>query len=228
MRYIRVWYNRDDVQEAARLLEENGFQVIERDTYVDIVYDEKLHPQKDEKVLYDESGNIGIRDITEFHPDIVLYNISLIKDVRGKYLLNRELYPDLTVIVDGKPLNAHRVVLACASDYFRRILEESDDILYINDEEYYLFDKLLDLIYTGVDIHDEDLFAVLILSSKYGVKGVDYATALFNVDVIPENVEAFAQTISLIHPYKDYTGEVDDKVYEIKTYYPQLASKYDL
>ena len=61
---------------------------------------------------------------------------------------------DVVIAVDGKTINAHRIVLSAGSDYFRRVLTSikllnHTPVLFINDIAYDDMETILEFIYRG-------------------------------------------------------------------------------
>lgn len=76
-----------------------------------------------------------------------------VRRVMSEYLDNRQ-FSDVTFVVEGKKLFAHRILLTVFSDYFRRALasgmrESFEDEMVIENISYDTFYSLLEFLYTG-------------------------------------------------------------------------------
>lgn len=69
----------------------------------------------------------------------------------SKLLLDNDLYTDVTFIIEGKKLKAHRLVLALKSDVFHNMFSsQKDEVTFtINDTTYPAFQELLNYVYTN-------------------------------------------------------------------------------
>ena len=94
-----------------------------------------------------------------------------------KSLRNEQKFADVTLMSnDFYKISAHKVVLASCSDYFRKVLEQSNNsqpllcLDGINKEELI---NVVDYIYHGeVQIHQEDLDRFLGIAKKFHLQGL--------------------------------------------------------
>ena len=69
----------------------------------------------------------------------------------SKFLLDNDLYTDVTFVIEGKRLNAHRIVLALKSDVFHNMFSSQKDetTFTIKDTTFPAFQELLNYVYTN-------------------------------------------------------------------------------
>lgn len=69
----------------------------------------------------------------------------------SKFLLDNDLFTDVTFIVEGKRLKAHRIVLALKSDVFHNMFSSQKDetTFTIKDTTFPAFQELLNYVYTN-------------------------------------------------------------------------------
>lgn len=114
-----------------------------------------------------------------------IVHTSLLSGNIGSLFLQEE-FSDVTLVVENRKFPAHRVILACRSDYFRALLfgglSESQkshgeiELKEINEEGFL---HLLKYIYTGrvnlKELKEEEVLEVLSLSNKYGFEKLQLA-----------------------------------------------------
>jgi hypothetical protein len=66
--------------------------------------------------------------------------------IDSKYCDN-EKFSDIRFIVDGKTIFAHRIALVNSSDEFENFLQNSDDLIHIDDISYMAFKALIEFVY---------------------------------------------------------------------------------
>jgi BTB/POZ domain-containing protein 9 len=103
-------------------------------------------------------------------------HISLLSDnLNGLYL--SETFSDITLVVDGNRLPAHRVLLAARSDYFRALLyggmkESQETDIHIKVSSLQAFKYLLKYLYCGhiqlKSFKEETILEIFGLSHEYG------------------------------------------------------------
>lgn len=118
---------------------------------------------------------------------------------RNAFILNNELYSDVTFVVGGEcsqvpvRIPAHRLILAMASEVFHSMLYghlKEKDVIEVPDVEAGAFVTLLRFIYTDViDINAENVCATHYASRKYIIKHLSKACVEFIKSKIlaPEN-----------------------------------------
>lgn len=123
------------------------------------------------------AGNCSQQEITLAPPSAgeVQHANCLSKHIGALYL--SENYSDITLIVDGCRLPAHKVILAARSDYFRALLygglrESGQDEIELKQTGLAPFKILLRYVYTGQlglqQLRDDLLLDLLGLTHKYG------------------------------------------------------------
>ena len=155
---------------------------------------EQQEQQREKEKEKDKEGNGGeVKTHTE-RMDMWLYHdfpfclfqvahIEHLSDHIGALYLNDE-YSDVTLVVDGNDFNAHRVILAARSEYFRAMLfggmkESKQDRIELKDTKLEAFKHLLKYIYTGHmslgNLSEELILDVLGLAHQYGFDNLQTA-----------------------------------------------------
>lgn len=120
---------------------------------------------------------------------------SLLSNLR-RLLNNPALFPDITFVVEGRPIYAHRALLAARSDHFYAMFtsgmkESREPEIVIPDWSYTAYLAMLEFLYTG-SVYDLKADVALELmgladhSALDGLKALCESTLVHNVDV--ENV----------------------------------------
>lgn len=113
-------------------------------------------------------------------------------------LFTTQEYSDVTLIVEDVRFQAHKVVLAACSEYFRALffggLKEStlqDAEIELKDTNASAFKHLLKYIYTGcmnlVELKEDILFEVLGLAHRYGFVELEEAISFYLEGVLDNN-----------------------------------------
>lgn len=114
-------------------------------------------------------------------------HISLLSDNLSALYLS-ETFSDITLIVDGHRLPAHRVLLAARSDYFRALLyggmkESSETDIEIKVSSLQAFKYLLKYLYCGhiqlKSFKEETILEIFSLSHEYGFVELENAISDF-------------------------------------------------
>mmetsp|Transcript_14260 Transcript_14260/g.29183 ORF Transcript_14260/g.29183 Transcript_14260/m.29183 type:complete len:342 (-) Transcript_14260:1114-2139(-) len=115
----------------------------------------------------------GIRDFERLSMDNCLMCSNM------DTLLNKELFADVVFVVEGKRIFAHRCILFCRSDYFRRMFnidmrEQTQSVIEIKDVSYSVLLLVLEFLYTGkVDFVDgQQALEVLKAADMFQVDGL--------------------------------------------------------
>ena len=93
-------------------------------------------------------------------------------------ILNNREFSDIKIIVSGKTLYAHKVILAAHSPVFLAMLnsdmkENNKNEIQIADIEFDAFQELLSFIYTGkIKNMDKVGHHLLLAADKYAIKGL--------------------------------------------------------
>lgn len=92
----------------------------------------------------------------------------------SKFLLDNDLYTDVTFIIEGKKLKAHRIVLALKCEVFHNMFSSQKDEteFTIRDTTFPAFQELLNYIYTNKcnAVSVDTTIRLLGLAEKYGTK----------------------------------------------------------
>jgi len=140
----------------------------------------------DGKDIYIFSGGSGryFNDIwkynlfsTENKDQFLTQGFSLFRDDMLKLLHQSEeenkAYSDISFIVEGKTLYAHKAILSARSDHFKRLfqtpMKESSGQVEVGETRYDVFRVLLEYLYTGDDrlITPETSVELLCLAEQY-------------------------------------------------------------
>jgi len=134
---------------------------------------------------------------------------------RANYLhyLDEEILTDIIFMVNEVPIKAHKIILAEASEYFRRLFtssfrERNQDIITINDISIRAFIALIRVIY-GEDIwnlHWDLILEVVILIQRYQVTKFNIKELLTKVEIPPEGFIKLIETINSL--YDEITPDV--------------------
>ena len=90
-------------------------------------------------------------------------------------LLETSQNSDVTFIVNGEKIKAHKTILAARSDYFRNMFdadmrENLSNEVEITDADPAVFRALLEHVYAGIDPPVEIALDVLVIADKYGLE----------------------------------------------------------
>ncbi|XP_008283379.1 ankyrin repeat and BTB/POZ domain-containing protein 2-like, partial [Stegastes partitus] len=92
------------------------------------------------------------------------------------HFLNNEEMSDVTFVVEGRPFYAHRVLLMSASDRFRRLLADSDDIIHISHMTYSTFQMMMKSLYCGgtegLSVSHSDAMKLLPVAAFFQLRGL--------------------------------------------------------
>ncbi len=124
---------------------------------------------------------------TNFFPTnfLQIQHIHFLSDHIGALFLKEE-YSDVALLVDGQRFDAHRVILAARSDYFRALLfggmrEMGLREIELKDTPLAAFKYLLRYIYTGQmslgSLKDELVLEILGLAHQYGFQDLEAAVS---------------------------------------------------
>ena len=117
--------------------------------------------------------------------NLQVQHIHFLSDHIGALYLNDE-YSDVTLVVDGQRFDAHKVILAARSEYFRALLfggmrESGLDEIELKDTPLAAFKYLLRYIYTGQmslgSLKDELVLEILGLAHQYGFQDLEAAVS---------------------------------------------------
>eukprot|EP01112_Ceratiomyxa_fruticulosa_P008154 TRINITY_DN2109_c0_g1_i4.p1 TRINITY_DN2109_c0_g1~~TRINITY_DN2109_c0_g1_i4.p1 ORF type:complete len:553 (-),score=112.31 TRINITY_DN2109_c0_g1_i4:287-1945(-) len=171
---------------------------------------------KDGKHMYIFAGGSG-----RYFNDIWKYDLSvegkeefftkgfqLLKDDMLKLLHQSDeenkMYSDISFIVEGKALHAHKAILSARSEHFKRLfqtpMKESSGEVEVGETRYEVFRVLLEYLYTGDDklITPETSVELLSLSEQYllpHLKGLCEEIAIHHID--KENAAFLLRTADL-------------------------------
>ncbi|QHR82677.1 kelch-like protein [Brazilian porcupinepox virus 1] len=101
---------------------------------------------------------------------VSIYSNKLIKSINNFYIDG--MFHDIVIVVEGKKIKAHKVILASSSDYFKSILcndflEKSLYEIKIFGIDYRTFITLIDYIYSGkIDINETNV-EILLIKADY-------------------------------------------------------------
>ncbi len=110
-----------------------------------------------------------------------IQHIHFLSEHIGALFLNDE-YSDVTLLVDGQRFNAHKVILAARSEYFRALLyggmlESAMSEIELKDTPLGAFKFLLRYIYTGqmslASQRDDLVLEILGLAHQYGFQDLE-------------------------------------------------------
>uniref|UniRef100_A0A3F2YWI3 BTB domain-containing protein n=1 Tax=Anopheles epiroticus TaxID=199890 RepID=A0A3F2YWI3_9DIPT len=133
------------------------------------------------------------------HSDQVLVNLG--------ELLSSADYSDVTFVIEEDRIQAHRVILASRSEYFRALLygglEESKQNEVKLTVESNAFKNLLQYIYTGSlelkDMKLDDVLSLLGLAHQYGIVAFEKAISDYLYGILtPENVCIILDEVRLL------------------------------
>lgn len=157
--------------------------------------------------------------VSSRHGDIE--HLSQLSDNLSSLCVNQE-YSDVTLIVEGQRLHAHKVILAARSEYFRALLygglkESSQSEIELTDAPLNAFKILLKYIYSGhmflMTLREDVILDTLGLAHQYGFQELETAIsdilhqilALRNVCAILDTARLYGlnQLIKVCHSYLD-------------------------
>ncbi|XP_072390147.1 BTB/POZ domain-containing protein 9 isoform X1 [Diabrotica undecimpunctata] len=110
-------------------------------------------------------------------------HLSQLSENLAALCLNQE-HSDVTLVVEGQKLNAHKVILAARSDYFRALLyggmkESTQNEILLPDAPLKAFKVLLKYIYTGhmflTTLEEDVILDTLGLAHQYGFQDLETA-----------------------------------------------------
>ena len=90
-------------------------------------------------------------------------------------LLNSGMFKDLTIVVEGKKILLHKVVVAARSEYFDTILksnfkEKNESTIEIKECTFAIFKKLCEHIYSDkVKIEYDTIYSIMEMADRFGV-----------------------------------------------------------
>ncbi|GLV39696.1 BTB (POZ) domain containing 9 [Carabus blaptoides fortunei] len=139
----------------------------------------------------------------------------------GSLCCNKE-YADVTFVIEGQQIHAHKILLAVRSEYFRALLfggmrEASQDEIELKGTPLQAFKVLLRYIYTGhmslMSIREDVVLDTLGLANQYGFQDLETSIsdhlrqilALRNVCAILDNARLFGlnQLVKVCYSFMD-------------------------
>lgn len=129
------------------------------------------------------------------------------------------LFSDVTLRVGNRDFKVHRAVLTAVSPYFMnlftRMREAEQSLIQLTGIDPYIFEKLLQLIYTGsLPITDLSVLKVLQLVRYFQIAGVDIEEAIAKIpyDVVDtQNFPEYIAGLSQLYP-EGFTSEIVELV----------------
>ena len=157
-------------------------------------------------------------------------------------LRNEEDFYDVTLVTDDEQyIEAHKVVLASSSQFFKKILKMTkitNPLIYLSGIKYAELSLIIDYIYTGeVQLYEEDVDSFFKSAQKLKVEGlsngnVDSEEYPPSSDELKEEISNEEESQQEENPNEDdelkeatKQTEVKDKVFKRSKNYVQLSSQ---
>ncbi|XP_065092205.1 zinc finger and BTB domain-containing protein 9-like [Ochlerotatus camptorhynchus] len=127
-------------------------------------------------------------------------------------LLQAESFVDVTLIGEGRPIKAHKMVLAASSPYFQTIFQETPckhPVVIINDVKWEELKALVDFMYRGeINVAQEQIRPLLNLAQMFQIRGL---TDVSHEDVESEPVRVTREA-SNVEQFTVYTASIVENI----------------
>jgi len=134
------------------------------------------------------------------------YCIDIISDLYNK----KELY-DITIFVEGKKIQAHKLILSACSLFFRRLIHNNPSpnlVIVLIDISYEDANILIDFFYSGkIRTFYANIKKFLKLFDRFEIQGINYKTVETNLSISPPMPNLFISTSASISPMPNMSSE---------------------
>lgn len=126
-------------------------------------------------------------------------------------LFQAESFVDVTLIGEGRPIKAHKMVLAASSPYFQTIFQETPckhPVVIIKDVKWEDLKALVEFMYRGeINVAQEQLRPLLNLAQMFQIRGL---TDVTHEDVEPEPPAPVRETVqpTNVEQFTVYTASI--------------------
>lgn len=129
-------------------------------------------------------------------------------------LFQAESFVDVTLISEGRPIKAHKMVLAASSPYFQTIFQETPckhPVVIIKDVKWDELKALVEFMYRGeINVAQEQLRPLLNLAQMFQIRGL---TDVSHEDVEPEPPVPVRETVNTnVEQFTVYTASLVDNL----------------